>query len=335
MKKILIDMDIHSENLQKLKSIKDVNVQAIEPNEEARYIEPSILCDKHVLFCTCPPSNLDDMQSLEFIQIASAGYTQLFGLDLVSRNIKVCNATGVNDIPIAQWNIAMMINLSRDLRGMIRNQEAGKWERPCIFQNDLYNKKVGIWGYGGIGRETARLAKAIGMKVYVQDIKVKPRHNMFTVTGTGDPEGILPDKVFMPDQKEDFLKDLDFLVLSMPLTKNTEGLIGDKELIKLPATAFVLNPARGSLIKEEALLQVLREEKIAGAALDTHYYYPMPADHPLWHFPNVIMTPHISGSTASPNFLSLLWDLLLQNIERYITGKPLLNELSPCQLEGE
>ena len=136
---------------------------------------------------------------------ASAGYNQLFDLPLVARNIKCANATGVNNIPIAQWNIAMMINLARDLRGMIRNQEAGIWDRPARFQMDLTGKTVGIWGYGGIGRETARLAKTMSMKVHVLDLKMGPRPFMYTVEGTGDVEGVLPDKVFTPEQKKEFL----------------------------------------------------------------------------------------------------------------------------------
>ncbi|HJN15590.1 MAG TPA: NAD(P)-dependent oxidoreductase, partial [Armatimonadota bacterium] len=97
----------------------------------------------------------------------------------------------------------------------------------------------------------------------------------------------------------------------------------------------LLNPARGPLVQEKALLQALREGWIAGAALDTHYYYPMPADHALWRFPNVIITPHVSGSSASPYFLDRIWDLFVQNVERYVSGQPLLNELTPAQLAGD
>ena len=155
------------------------------------------------------------------------------------------------------------------------------------------------------------------------------------VPGTGDPEGVLPDRVFSPGQERAFLSALDFLVLSMPLTKRTEGLVTAEYLKMMPPHAFVLNPARGPLIAEDALLQALREGWIAGAALDTHYYYPMPPEHPLWHFPNVIMTPHVSGSTMSPRFLERLWDLLIQNVERYAAGGSLLNELTASQLSGQ
>jgi phosphoglycerate dehydrogenase-like enzyme len=253
----------------------------------------------------------------------------------VERNIRVCNAAGVNDIPIAEWNMMMMDNLARDIRRMIRNQEAGVWERPARFQREIRGSTLGIWGYGGIGRETARLAKTMGMTVYVLDAApVGKRDNMYVVSGTGDPNGILPDKVFGLDQKKEFLAELDFLVLSMPLTKKTEGVVGEDQLKSLPSKACLLNPARGPLIDEQALLKALREDWISAVALDTHYYYPMPADHPLWRFPNVIMTPHISGSTASPHWLERCWDIFVQNAERLAKGKPLLNELSQEQLKG-
>ncbi len=124
-------------------------------------------------------------------------------------------------------------------------------------------------------------------------------------------------------------------MLAMPLTKSNEGIIGEKELRALPRTAFLLNPARGPLVEEQALLKALGEAWIAGAALDTHYAYPLPSNHPLWRFPNVILTPHISGSAQSPRFLDRIWDIFVQNVERWLSGQPLLNELSAQQLRGE
>jgi phosphoglycerate dehydrogenase-like enzyme len=120
----------------------------------------------------------------------------------------------------------------------------------------------------------------------------------------------------------------------MPLTKATEGMIGERELQALPRTAYLLNPARGPIVREAALLRALRENWIAGAAIDTHYHYPMPPDHPLWGFPNVIFTPHISGSSLSPKFRIRLWEIFTLNLTRYAAGLPLLNELTPAQLAG-
>ena len=331
---ILVDADLHLEGLAALKKIADVEV--IPFKEEVREIPAIQLCDKDVLFCTVPPSNFHEMYKLRWIQITSAGYSQLYGLSLVEKGIRATNGLGNFDVPIAEWNIAMMINLARDVRHMIRNQDCGIWDRDMRFQREIRGSVVGFWGYGGIGRETARLAKSMGLTVHVMTRNgVKARVNTYAVVDTGDPAGRLPDRVFRIDQKAEFLSGLDFLILAMPQTHNTEGIIGEAELRMLPKHSFVLNPARGPLIKEDALLRALREGWIAGAALDTHYHYPMPADHPLWKLPNVIMTPHISGSGQSPFFLERIWDIFLKNVERFHIDKPLLNELTPAQLNGD
>ena len=136
-------------------------------------------------------------------------------------------------------------------------------------------------------------------------------------------------------EKEKFLKSIDFLVMAIPQTSGNEGIVGEEELKMLRPGAFLLNPARGPLVQETALLKALREGWIAGAALDTHYYYPMPTGHPLWHMPNVIITPHISGSSSSPLFLERVWNIFLQNIIRLQEGRPLLNELTPFLLQGK
>lgn len=305
------------------------------PKRKHALFSPELIRNVDVLLCTFPPENFEDMRALKLIQIASAGYSQLFGLDLERKGIRACNGRGNFDVPIAEWNIAMMVALARNLRGMIRNQEAAIWDRSAVFQNEIRGLTVGIWGYGGIGRETARLSKAFGLKVHVMSRgPVGPRRDVYIVPGTGDPEGLLPDRQFIDGQELQFLSDLDFLILAVPLTKHTEGLIGARELKALRPTAYVLNPARGPLIQERALLEALEKGWIAGAAVDTHNQYPMPAGHPLWQFPNVIFTPHISGSSSSPHFLERIWEIFLENLQRYRERRPLLNELTAAQLNG-
>jgi phosphoglycerate dehydrogenase-like enzyme len=277
------------------------------------------------------------MRALRLIQIASAGYTQLLGLDLPRRGVRACNALGVFDIPIAEWNVAMMVNLLRDLRGMIRNQEQGVWDRDARFQRELRGLTVGFWGYGGIGRETARLTRALGMRIHVltRNGSADPRTGIFAIPGTGDPEGILPDRVFGVSERFEFLAGLDFLVVALPLTPATEGIVGEAELSALPSRAFVLNPARGPLIREQALLDALRGGSVAGAALDAHWRYPLPPEHPLWRMPNVLLTPHISGSSLGSHYLARTWEIFRLNLAGDAAGQPLLNELTPSQLRGE
>lgn len=335
--KILIDVAVAPTALATLQQSGRHSIDCLTPPAEAvRAVDAARLRDAEVLFCTFPPANFAEMKSLRWLQLASTGYTQLFGLDLAARGVRATNGRGCFDVPIAEWNIAMMVNLARDCRQMIRNQEAAVWDRSAMFQREIRGLTVGLWGYGGIGRETARLARQMGLKVHVLTRNgVGPRRDVFTVPGTGDPDGVLPDQVFQAGEEPAFLRGLDFLVVALPLTKKTEGLIGERELQALPRTAFVLNPARGPIIQQDALLRALREKWIAGAALDTHYHYPMPPDHPLWRFPNVIFTPHVSGSSLSQNFTLRLWEIFALNLDRLERGQPLLNELSAAQLAGE
>ena len=334
--KVLIDVPIESEVLARLQEGGGNAFDALSPPAEMeRTLPVERIRDAEVLFCTFPPTNLQDMPALRWIQIASTGYSQLFRHQLPKRGIRATNGRGCFDVPIAEWNIAMMINLARNLRQLIRNQDARVWDRGATFQREIRGLTVGIWGYGGIGRETARLARQLGLRVHVLTREgVRPTGLVYQVPGTGDPDGTLPHRVFRSGEEKAFLAGLDFLVVAMPLTSATEGLIGEEALRCLSPHAFILNPARGAIIREEPLVRALREGWIAGAALDTHYHYPMPPEHPLWGLPNVLFTPHISGSSLSPNFRSRLWDIFALNLGRYERGEPLLNELSASQLMG-
>jgi len=358
--RILSDIPLNEIAVRKLEALPGVTVGQVLPHDSAWDLPDDLLPGPEILLCKLPPRNIDALSRLKMIQLSSVGYEHLRHLGFADRPVRVCNARGVFDTAIAEWNLAMMVNLIRDLPGMIRNQTQGQWDRADRFQQELRGRILGLWGYGGLGRETARLAKAFGMTVHVLCRSgVKPRQNTFAQPGTGDQEGILPDRVFIAGhpahplplsplaaggsapghrqgeggQAKEFLSGLDFLVLALPHTRESEGMIGEAELKMLPRSAFLLNPARGPIIQEQALIQALREGWIAGAALDTHFAYPLPADHPLWRFPNAILTPHISGADKSPNFPDRIADLFIQNVNRYLERRPLLNEITATEWE--
>jgi phosphoglycerate dehydrogenase-like enzyme len=331
-KHILITTAVGAAGLQRLRDLPGVELHTVGPFDDAPELPADLLRKQHVLLCKLPPRNLEDMNSLELIQLSTVGYEHLGSLSLADRSFRVCNARGIFDTAIAEWNLSMMINLARDLPTMFRHQQQHVWDRSDRFQEEIRSRVVGLWGYGGIGRETARLAKAFGLTVHVLTRSgVKPRRDTYLLLGTGDPEGRLPDRAFTTGQEAEFLAGLDFLILALPRTQQTTGMVGATELRALPRTAFVLNPARGPIIQEAALLKALRERWIAGAALDTHFAYPLPADHPLWQFPNVILTPHISGADRSRLFPERMADLFLQNVERHLAGRPLFNEISATE----
>jgi phosphoglycerate dehydrogenase-like enzyme len=333
MTRILLDLTIDPATVEKIRGLPGVVVHDPERSHEPVERDPRLLHDIDVLLAKHPPKNFDDLKSLKLWQLATVGFDHFAHLHLGERPFTVCNARGVFDAGIGEWCAAMIVNLTRDLRGIIRDQEQGKWNRAVPYMQEVRGKVAGIWGYGGLGREAARVANALGLVVRVMVRRgVSRRLNDFTPLGTGDPQGVLPDRVFLTGQERDFLAGLDFLILALPRTRTTTGLIGEAELHMLPRTAFVLNPARGPIIQEQALIRALREGWIAGAALDTHYYYPMPPEHPLWHFPNVIMTPHVAGADRSARFPELVGELAVENVTRFVEGRPLLNVVSREEL---
>ena len=295
-----------------------------------------LIRERTVLLADFVPRNLSAMAHLRWLQLGSAGYEQLSGLPLRRMGIRVTNASGVNDVAIAEWCVAMLLAFERDLPEMLRLQAGHAWERREKFQSELRGRRVGIVGYGNIGRETARLCRALGMEVWAMSRgPIGPRPLRYAVPDTGDPQGVIPSRRFGLDEMAEFLPHLDHLVLTAALNPGSRHLLGARELRLLPPRAVLLNPARAHLVEETALVQALRAGWIAGAALDSHYREPLSAGDPFWELGNVVITPHISGSGGSPRYLSRLWELFALNLERYLAGQPLLNEVSWSDLDAQ
>lgn len=193
----------------------------------------------------------------------------------------------------------------------------------------------GILGYGAIGRQVARVCKALGMDVIAftstcRDTPESRRDRAFNLPGLGDPDGTLPDRWMHGKTKDDvnsFLaQDLDMLLISLPLTKASEKLIS-REQFEILSTkkTFVVNIARGPIVDQEALIEALAEGKIRGAALDVTDPEPLPGNHPLWKAKNCIITPHISWQSKSQRTRCL--GILAANVEKFFKGEALINEL--------
>lgn len=299
-------------------------------------LDPGLMRGVEVLACEYPPANFDQFDKLKWIQVTSSGYTQVLGLPLVERGVRVTNGLGNFDNPIAEWNLMMMLLWRREMLEQLVNQRNAVFDPAAKYQQGLFGNTVGFWGYGGLARETARLAKALRMNVWAmtRDGNTRARPDTYCVQGTGDPQGVMPDRVFSSDQVEAFLGGLDFLVVAVPLTESTRGMIGENELRMLPAHAVLINPARAPIVQLEALTAALEQRWFRGASFDVHYAYPLPPDHPVWKLPNLILTPHIAGSSESPCFMQRFYDILGQNLHRFVESKPLLNELTAEQLSG-
>lgn len=306
-------------------------ISVVEPAGAAD-VDAELQAEVEVLFADLAPPSIASAPQLRWIQLGSHGYGQLAGLGLTDR-VTVTNASGVNDIPIAEWCLMMILALNRDFPGMLKAQGDHRWAREAIFQNELRGKRLGILGYGNIGRQLAAQAQAFGLEVYALSRGgVRDRGLRYRDKAAG-PEPQQPDRIFTPGAEREFLSGLDFLAITLPLTAATRGLVNAELLAFLPPTAYLLNPARAGIVDEQALLDALRRGSIAGAALDDHYRSPMPPDDPFWELPNTIVTSHISGSTASPHFLTRVWSLFCANLARWNTGQPLLNVITRADLE--
>jgi phosphoglycerate dehydrogenase-like enzyme len=196
---------------------------------------------------------------------------------------------------------------------------------PLFVPSEIRGATLGIVGYGSIGRELARLAKtAFAMTVLAS--KRDPsrrRDDGWALPGTGDPEGALPDAWLSPAQLPELLARSDVVVLCAPLTAQTRGLIGARELAAMKPSAYLINVGRGASVDERALAQALADKRIAGAAIDVFAQEPPATGHPLYAADDVIVSPHVSGFL--PTYDERCTDLFAENLRRFLAGAPLLN----------
>ncbi|KAI1491564.1 D-isomer specific 2-hydroxyacid dehydrogenase [Biscogniauxia mediterranea] len=281
-----------------------------------------------------PPAGL--LSNVRFIQLISAGADRWPGHPTYQdEKVVFCTANGAHAPQIAEWVIGTWLSHQHHFLKYVSFMSSGTW--PNIFEDTVEDSpglRMGILGYGAIGRQCARLATALGMEVYAYTRSERPttesrRDDSYCVPGTGDPHGLLPAKWFHGADRESvnqFLgQDLDILVISVPLTAETKHIISDEqfEILGRRKKTFVSNIARGGHINQEALLRALQTGQIRGAALDVTDPEPLPKDHPLWKAPNLLITPHVSWK--SNTFFSRLLSILETNLGNLAAGRPLIN----------
>jgi len=194
----------------------------------------------------------------------------------------------------------------------------------------LRGSTVGIVGYGSVGREVARLLQPFNVRILATKRDVMHPHDIgYMPKGIGDPEGHLFTRLYPPQALKSMLKECDFVVITLPLSPETEDLIGKEELAAMKSTAFLINVSRGRVINTPALLSALQEGKIRGAALDVFSEEPLPPTSPFWKLPNVLITPHVAGNSS--HYDERANELFCENIQRYLKGVTLLNRIDPVR----
>ena len=269
---------------------------------------------------------------LKWIQLLSAGADHVLGGPLKGTRIPIATASGIHATPIAEYTLGSMLAYAHRIHLAIRAQVRREWMRSGAFMSgvdDIRGQTIGIIGYGSIGRETARLAAAFGMKVVA--LKRNPSEHVDTgwcPPGLGDPEGKIPARYFGPDEREAILRESDYISVTLPLTDHTRKFIGEREFAAMKPGAYLVNIGRGAVIHEHAMATALTAGKIGGAGLDVFEHEPLEASSPLWDLENVILTPHVSG--ANRGYMDKACELFAENLKRFAENRPLLNLIDPA-----
>ena len=263
------------------------------------------------------PEQLKEAKKLKWIHSTAAGVAQLMYSELRDSGIMVTNPSGIFSVPMAEHTMGLLLALARNLPDSVRGQDRARWAQQEIWDQpqhltELNGKVLLIVGYGSIGREVGKRAKAFDMRVW-------------GMTRSGMGEQAYVENIFAVSQLAEALPDADYVMICAPETAETKDLIGAAEIAKMKRGARLINVARGSLLDETALVQALESGALGGAALDVAQTEPLPAESPLWKAPNLFITPHTSGVSDR------LWDrqtaILIDLLERWFAGQDLFNQV--------
>jgi phosphoglycerate dehydrogenase-like enzyme len=281
--------------------------------------------DLEVLIANRVP-DLAKNPKVRWMQAGSAGVDHLIDAAPWNHGIVVTNARGVYAVPLAEYAMTAILSASQKVDRRRAVQDCGRWPQSEVEYEatGVRGRTVVIVGYGTTGRELARLASAFGMRIIA--VKARPEvllDTSFRLPGTGDPDGKIPERVVGLDELIGAAREADYLALTLPLTQRSRGVISREVIESLPRHSWVVNIARGAVVDEAALIEALLSGGIAGAWLDVFTQEPLPPESPLWKLPNVTLTPHLAG--GNNDSWSVLTDLLMENLRRYLDQRPLLN----------
>ena len=288
------------------------------------------LKDVEILYTQAVPSHLDHANRLKWVQLHFSGIDHASWSPIFDeqRGIIITNVAGAHAVPIAEYCVYIMGILGRDFLQLFRDQQTKTWSPRKYPVFELCGQTLGIVGYGHVGGELGRMARALNMRVLALKRNPQQRHaSGYQWKGVGDPEGIFPERFFGPADLPDLLKESDFVVNCLPHTKETRGLFAEREFNMMKPKRYFINVGRGETVDYPALVRALASGVIAGAALDSHPTdpHPLPADSPIWELPNVFISPHISGTRHSLQYPERTNELFCANLRRYLDNQPLFN----------
>jgi phosphoglycerate dehydrogenase-like enzyme len=297
--------------IENMNRVRELGYEVTVLDEKAAFFSEEIK-NTEVLVCYNPFSTLDIslLKELRYIQLSSIGIDQL-PINLVKEaGIVVTNNRGGYSIPMGEWVVMKMLELLKNSFGLYRNQMNKVWKMDTSIL-ELFGKTVGFIGTGSIAMESAKRLQGFGVNVLGVNTNGRPVeyfHNCFSM-----------------NEIDSMLSQCDVVIVTIPSTKETYNLLDESKLNVMKDGAFLINVARGNILEEKALICNLKNGKLAGAALDVFEEEPLKKDSELWELRNVSITPHNSWISEMRN--ARRWNVIYENLQRYINGKELVNRV--------
>lgn len=329
---VLVTLPFSDDLIGQIKSVSNrlrIRHQVVRKPEE---INADVWNRVEVLYTdrVLPPPNL--VPNLKWVQFHFAGIDFASGNELLQvPDMQLTTMSGTSASQAGEYVVMMMLALGHKIPEMLSLQSKHDWPRDRwerFNPLELRDSTVGLVGYGSIGRQVARLLQPFGVRILAAKRDVMhPEDGGYIPEGMGDPGGDFFTRLYPIQALKSMIKESDFIVICTPLTAETRNLIGEAELAACKPGAYLINPSRGEIIDQAALIKALQDRKLAGAALDVFQVEPLPPDNVLWTLPNVIISPHVAGNSLYYDHRAVR--LFMENLSRYLANEHLLNIYHP------
>ena len=305
--KILSQVQLKDEEILRLKEVAPDTEIVVGGHDAEEMIKE--VADADIFFGRISRPIFLAAKKLKWVQVFGAGVETCLFPEMIASDVTLTNTSGAFNQVMADQAFGLILAISRGIAYFVRKQAQKEWARSRTF-HQLAGQTLGIVGLGNIGSELARRGKAFGMKVVAADLR-----------SMECPEFL--DELYTLDDLDKVLGQADYLVIVVPLTTETRGMIGAKEIGKMKSTAYLVNIGRGPVVDENALIDALKSGVIAGAGLDVFAKEPLPPESELWEMDNVVITPHMGG--LAPETRDISFEIFLDNFGKFTRGEELRN----------
>jgi len=327
---VLVTLPIQEQLVEEIAQVSNHISLNVIPARAGKEISSEYWQKVEVLYTMHTLPAPDQAPNLRWVQSYLSGIDKILDNPLFEKqDLVLTTMSGANSSQVAEHVLTMLLALGHKLPDFFDLQHKIEWMEDKGLRyvpQELRESTVGIIGYGSIGRQVAHLVSAFGATVLgtKRDL-MTPDDEGYTLDEMGDPKGALFTRLYPPQAIRSMMKECDFVVVCVPLTAETLGLVGKDQLAALKPSAFLVDISRGGVVDHEALISALSEGQLAGAALDVFPEEPLPPESPLWQMPNVIITPHVAGFSHAYNQRAN--KMFVENLQRYIAGEEMLNRV--------